>query len=491
MQHLPTTLPDFSQARLLVVGDVMLDRYWFGDTRRISPEAPVPIVNINNTDNRPGGAGNVALNIAALGANITLLGVTGNDEAAHTLTQLLTAATVKPDLHLSADAAATIIKLRVISRHQQLLRVDFEEKLLRAADKDQWIKRYQTHLLQTDLVILSDYKKGTLSDPQSLIQLARAANIPVLVDPKGTDFSIYKNATMITPNLKEFEAVMGTCHDEQDIIDKGRQLLEKYQIETLLVTRGEEGMTLITKESSAHLPAYAREVFDVTGAGDTVIAVLGTAIAAGASPLAAMALANLAASMAVAKLGAVAISTPELEAALMGNTQFSTGIMNDQQLLQAIQQVRAQGKKVVFTNGCFDIIHAGHVTSLQMAKQLGDYLIVAVNTDESIRKLKGPHRPINHLEHRMTVLAGLGMVDWVIPFADDTPNRLLQLLQPDLLVKGGDYRIEQVVGADVVHAYGGEVRIMNHGIRTSSSDIINKIHFDKNDDVVGKEEQHG
>lgn len=473
MQHLiPKLLPDFSRTSVLVVGDVMLDRYWFGDTSRISPEAPVPIVKIAGIDNRPGGAGNVALNMAALGAKVMLLGMTGRDEAAQTLSQQLTAAAVQHDL-CQLDNLSTIIKLRVISRHQQLLRVDFEEPIA-VPDKTILIERYKQHLAQAHLVVLSDYKKGTLSDPQTLIQLARAAHIPVLVDPKGSDFSIYRHANIITPNFKEFEAVVGTCRTEQDILDKGRALLAQYQIDTLLVTRGENGMTLIEREDSTHLPAYAREVLDVTGAGDTVISVLGTAVAAGMALLPATALANLAASLVVSKLGAAAVSLPELKVALTGKTSFMTGIVNQDQLLQAVKEARAQGKKVIFTNGCFDILHAGHVTCLEMAKQLGDFLIVAVNTDESIRTLKGPQRPINHLEHRMTVLAGLGMVDWVVPFAEETPENLLKLIQPDVLVKGGEYQLNEVVGADIVRSYGGEIRIIGNKIDSSSA-IIQRI----------------
>lgn len=470
---IPKTLPDFGRASVLVVGDIMLDRYWFGDTSRISPEAPVPVVKISHADHRPGGAGNVALNIAALGSPVTLLGLTGQDEAGHILDQQLTAAGVAHDL-CKLKTLNTIIKLRIISRHQQLMRLDFEEKIA-PADTTLLTAHYKKHLAQASLVILSDYNKGTLADPQTLIKLAREANVPVLVDPKGTDFSLYQHADILTPNFKEFEGVVGNCHHEQDIIDKGRALIKQHQIGALLVTRGEDGMTLILPDATAHLPAHAREVFDVTGAGDTVIGVLGAAVAAGLDLLPATALANLAASLVVTKLGAATVSTPELQVAISGKTSYTSGIVNEEQLLQAVNEARAQGKKIVFTNGCFDILHAGHVTSLQMAKELGDYLIVAVNTDESIRKLKGPNRPINHLEHRMTVLAGLGVVDWVVPFADDTPERLLKLLRPDLLVKGGDYRLDQVVGADIVRAYGGDVRVMNHNIKTSSTAIINRL----------------
>ncbi|HEX4044268.1 MAG TPA: bifunctional D-glycero-beta-D-manno-heptose-7-phosphate kinase/D-glycero-beta-D-manno-heptose 1-phosphate adenylyltransferase HldE [Gammaproteobacteria bacterium] len=472
MQYLlPKTLPDFSQAAILVIGDIMMDRYWFGDACRVSPEAPVPIVNINNTDDRPGGAGNVALNISALGGQAILLGITGNDEAANLLAEQLSAANVQHDF-CRVDSLSTIIKLRVISRRQQLLRLDFEKKL--SANDETLIKRYKQYLKQVNLVALSDYNKGTLANPQLLIQLARQANVPVLVDPKGADFSIYKHANFITPNFKEFEAIVGPCNSEQEIIEKGRALLSNYQIDALLVTRGEDGMTLIDQQDSTHLPAYAREVVDVTGAGDTVIAVLGTAVAAGASLPIAAALANLAAALAVSKVGAATVSTPELQVSLSNSTNFTTGIVNEEQLIQAVKQAKAQGKKIVFTNGCFDILHAGHVLCLQMAKQLGDYLIVAVNTDESVQKLKGPSRPINHLQHRMIVLAGLGVVDWVVPFNDNTPERLLHLIQPDLLVKGGEYQLHEVVGADIVRAYGGEVRLLGDKISSSTS-IINRM----------------
>lgn len=326
-----------------------------------------------------------------------------------------------------------------------------------------------------NLVILSDYNKGTLSDSAALIQLARQAKIPVMVDPKSHDFSLYQYANIITPNFKEFETIVGRCRSEEDLLNKGRQLLSTYHIDTLLVTRGEDGMTLIDQKSVTHFPAYAREIFDVTGAGDTVIGILGASLAAGVSLHDSTALANLCASLVVNKLGAATVSIPEIEIALSGKTNFPSGIVNEEQLLHAAKQARAQGKKIVFTNGCFDIIHAGHVMYLQMAKQLGDYLIVAVNADESIRRLKGPNRPINHLDHRMTVLAGLGVVDWVLPFTDDTPERLLKLLKPDLLVKGGDYTLDSIVGADIVRAYGGEVRIMNHPINTSSSHILKQM----------------
>jgi D-beta-D-heptose 7-phosphate kinase/D-beta-D-heptose 1-phosphate adenosyltransferase len=472
MTHLE--LPQFNQASVLVIGDVMLDRYWFGDTARISPEAPVPVINIKQMSERPGGASNVALNIAALGTRITLLGIAGNDDAARILADQLVATGVDSQIQY-IDTIPTITKLRVISRHQQLIRLDFEEKFP-AFDSETLINTYKKALANVNLVILSDYGKGTLQATPEFIRLACEANVPVLVDPKGTDFTIYRHANLITPNLKEFEAIVGPCLTEQDIIRKGQDFLQQHHIDALLLTRGERGMTLLQKDQDEmHLPAHAREVFDVTGAGDTVIAVLGSALAAGASLPTATQLANLAASLVVAKLGAATVSTPELQAALTGTTSLTRGILNDEQLVFAINQARQRGKRIVFTNGCFDVLHAGHVTYLQQAKQLGDHLIVAVNDDASISRLKGPGRPINNLEQRMAVLAGLSDVDWVVPFSDDTPKRLLKLLQPDILVKGGDYTIDQVVGAEIVLAYGGDIRILGVVKDLSTTAIIDRM----------------
>ena len=467
-------LPDFTNAAVLVVGDVMLDRYWFGDAGRISPEAPVPVVKVKQIDDRPGGAGNVALNIAALGAQVTLIGVTGDDEAARILSEQLTANGVNSQVQHIANIP-TITKLRVISRHQQLIRLDFEEKFP-AFNSSSLLEIYKKALAKADLVILSDYNKGTLIAPEQFIELARAANIPVLVDPKGTDFGIYRGCDVITPNLKEFEAIVGVCQSEYDLVQKGQQFLHEKNIRALLLTRGEQGMTLIqTDHEETHLPAHAREVFDVTGAGDTVIATLGAAMAAKSSLTNAMGLANLAASLVVAKLGAATISAPELQVAINSSGETGGGILNDEQLLLAVNEARLRNKKIVFTNGCFDILHAGHVTYLQQAKQLGDYLIVAVNDDDSITRLKGPGRPINSVEQRMAVLAGLGVVDWVISFDDDTPKRLLKLLQPHILAKGGDYTVDQVVGAEIVLAYGGDVRVLGIIKGVSTTNIIDRM----------------
>ncbi|MDH4570189.1 bifunctional D-glycero-beta-D-manno-heptose-7-phosphate kinase/D-glycero-beta-D-manno-heptose 1-phosphate adenylyltransferase HldE [Pseudomonas sp. BN414] len=467
------SMPRFDQAPVLVVGDVMLDRYWHGGTSRISPEAPVPVVKVEQIEDRPGGAANVALNIAALGAPAMLVGITGVDEAADSLTDSLNAAGV--DVHFQRLAEhPTIVKLRVMSRHQQLLRMDFEEAF--GTDAEALAVQVERLLPQTRVLVLSDYGKGALKNHQVLIQAARRLGVPVLADPKGKDFSIYRGASLITPNLNEFEAIVGRCADEAELVAKGAALMQELELGALLVTRGEHGMTLLRPGHSAlHLPARAREVFDVTGAGDTVISTLAAALAAGEELPQAVALANLAAGIVVGKLGTAAISAPELRRAVQREQGSERGVLSLDQLLLAIEDARAHGEKIVFTNGCFDILHAGHVTYLEQARAQGDRLVLAVNDDASVSRLKGPGRPINSVERRMAVLAGLGAVDWVVSFPEDTPERLLGQVKPDVLVKGGDYGIDQVVGADIVRAYGGEVRVLGLVENSSTTAIVEKI----------------
>ena len=467
------TMPRFDQAPVLVVGDVMLDRYWHGATSRISPEAPVPVVRVEQHEDRPGGAANVALNLAALGAPAFLVGVTGEDEAAASLADSLGAVGVTTRFQRIAGQP-TIVKLRVMSRHQQLLRVDFEEPF--RTDAEALARETEALLDQVRVLVLSDYGKGALKNHQALIQAARKRNIPVLADPKGKDFSIYRGASLITPNLSEFEAIVGRCQDENELVAKGLKLLGDLDLGALLVTRGEHGMTLLRPGHPAlHLPARAREVFDVTGAGDTVISTLAAAIAAGEDLPHAVGLANLAAGIVVGKLGTAAISAPELRRAIQREEGSERGVLSLDQLLLAIDDARAHNEKIVFTNGCFDILHAGHVTYLEQARAQGDRLIVAVNDDASVSRLKGPGRPINSVDRRMAVLAGLGAVDWVISFPEATPENLLTQVKPDVLVKGGDYGIDQVVGADIVKAYGGTVKVLGLVENSSTTAIVEKI----------------
>lgn len=471
---MPLTVPRFDNAAVLVFGDVMLDRYWQGSTSRISPEAPVPVIKVENIEDRAGGAGNVALNIAALGAPVALFGLTGHDEAGMALATRLRSADVDCHFHIANDHP-TITKLRVVSRNQQLLRMDFERPFAASAAAE-LVRRAEPAVSACKVLILSDYAKGALVDPQPLIQAARAAGVPVLVDPKGSDFQRYRHATLLTPNLSEFETIVGRCADERELVSKGQALMQQLALGALLITRGEHGMTLLQPgQPEFHLPAQAREVFDVTGAGDTVISVLAAALAAGESLPDAVSLANIAAGIVVGKLGTAAVSAIELRRAVQREQGRVRGAMNLEQLRAAVEDARLNGEKIVFTNGCFDILHAGHVGYLQQARALGDRLIVAINDDASVTRLKGSGRPINSVDRRMAVLAGLEAVDWVISFDGDTPESLLHELKPDVLVKGGDYLKAQVVGWEIVEGYGGEVKVLSFFDDLSTTGIVNKI----------------
>jgi D-beta-D-heptose 7-phosphate kinase / D-beta-D-heptose 1-phosphate adenosyltransferase len=463
----------YQSIHILIIGDVMLDSYWHGNTSRISPEAPVPVVHIKEQEERPGGAGNVALNIRALGAQVTLLGVTGTDETAHRLLTQLNAKGIHCAFTQLADKP-TITKLRVLSQHQQLIRLDFEDRFTQF-DTQKLCEQMYSQLDQVDAIILSDYDKGTLAEPAPLIRYARAANKPILVDPKGGDFSKYQGATAITPNLAEFEAIVGPCSTLTQLVEKGEALCQQLDLEALLITRSQEGMSLLRQgHSPLHLPAHTHEVFDVTGAGDTVISVLTAVLAAGEDWVTATAHANLAAGITVTKLGASSVTLAELEQAL--HKQDGKGIYDVVTLQSAVKAAQAKGEKIVMTNGCFDILHAGHIQYLTQARQLGDHLIVAVNDDDSVRRLKGNKRPINALEKRMAVLNALECVDWVIAFSEDTPKALICHILPDILVKGGDYTVPEIVGSDCVLAQGGQVLSLDYLEGCSTTQLISDIN---------------
>lgn len=467
-------LPTFGDARVLVAGDVLLDRYWHGATSRISPEAPVPVVRVTGDEERAGGAGNVALNVRALGAPATLMGITGRDDDAGRLGRLLDGAGVTADM-VRVEGHPTITKLRVISRQQQLIRLDFEDGFPAQA-ADGLAERFAGAVSGARVAVLSDYGKGALARIPAFIEAARAAGVPVLVDPKGTDFERYRGATLITPNLSEFEAVVGPCAGIEDIESRGAALMRDLALEALLVTRGEHGLTLLRGDAPPlHMPARAREVFDVTGAGDTVIAVLAACLAAGSSMAEAAATANVAAGIVVGKLGTATASPHELRRALHEADEGGYGVMTRETVAQAVADARAHGERIVFTNGCFDILHAGHVAYLNEIRRLGDRLVVAVNDDDSVRRLKGPGRPVNGLEDRMSVLAGLAAVDWVVPFGEDTPLEVIRDLAPDVLAKGGDYRAEDIVGYEDVTRAGGRVVVVDYREGRSTSGLIERI----------------
>jgi len=466
------TTPEFGAARIIVIGDVMLDRYWSGQALRISPEAPVPVVKVKAIEDRIGGAGNVALNIAKLGGKVTLLGVVGNDAESEILKQLLEAEGVDCDFVVE-KSLRSICKLRVMAQHQQLIRLDFEDTPIKF-NRDALNKTLIKHLPGKDVVVFSDYGKGTLADVSAYIIAAKQAGVKVLVDPKGVDYARYAQADLITPNLAELQAVVGACENEQQLIEKGTALLVRYQIPALLLTRGEAGMTLIQNDQVHSLPAQAKDVFDVTGAGDTVIAVMALGVSLGMPLAESMYLANLAGGIVVGKLGTSTVSLQELMRAMHGERDSLYGIVSEDELAKLFARAKAHDEKIIMTNGCFDLLHAGHVTYLEQAKALGDRLCVAVNSDASVKRLKGESRPINGLQERMTVLAALACVDWVVAFAEETPERIYCKLLPDVIVKGGDYSPDQVVGGDCVINAGGEVKILQFVDGQSTTAMINK-----------------
>lgn len=468
------SIPDFSHARVLVAGDVMLDRYLFGATGRISPEAPVPVVHVRKAEDRPGGAANVAVNLAALGARTLLLGLVGEDDEAAVLERLVSQHGIECRFSKSAGRP-TITKTRVQSRGQQLIRLDREEPAGGGVSRG-ILETLAAALKEVQAVVLSDYGKGALAQAAELIQACREAGRPVLVDPKGTDFDRYRGASLLTPNQSEFEAVAGATASDAELIERAERMVRDLDLEALVVTRSEKGMLLVQAGGEpVLLTTQAREVFDVTGAGDTVIATLAGALASGSALQDAAALANLAAGLVVRKIGVASVTPSELQVALHRRGQGGRGLVSEPELLSQVEEARARREKIVMTNGCFDVLHAGHVAYLEEAKSLGDRLVVAVNDDDSVRRLKGESRPINTLPDRMAVLAGLAAVDWVVPFSEDTPARLIGTVLPDVLVKGGDYRPEEIAGAKEVLANAGEVRVLAFREGHSSSRIIERL----------------
>jgi len=468
-------IPQFSKAKILVIGDVMLDRYWTGTTQRISPEAPVPVVKVNTSEDRLGGAGNVAANIARLGAQAELIGAIGDDDAGTTLEQLADEQQIIQKL-IRITGRPTVTKLRVISRHQQLLRMDFEQP--NNLDDPLLITREaENHLADVQALVISDYAKGSLSDCSTIIQQANQREIATIVDPKGISWDRYRGATLITPNLSEFQLVAGTCSTDADIVEKARTLCSEFELGGILITLSDRGMMLVPAVGEfLQIATQAREVFDVTGAGDTVIGVLAASLAAGSSVTEATRLANAAAGLVVGRLGAASVTAEELgQALLYSGVGLNQGVLDQNELANQLGAARQRGERIVFTNGCFDILHPGHIKYLEAAAKLGDRLIVAVNSDESVSQLKGPERPINNLADRMAMLAALGSVDWVTSFNEDTPAILIKHLQPQILVKGGDYKVEDIAGSETVIASGGEVKILPFEEGYSTTSLLDRV----------------
>jgi D-beta-D-heptose 7-phosphate kinase/D-beta-D-heptose 1-phosphate adenosyltransferase len=449
MTDLAVLVPKLAGARVAVVGDVMLDRFVYGEVERVSPEAPIPVLRITHESTMLGGAGNVARNLQAIGAASHIVSVVGDDEAGREIDALCRRDGIAANLSTEAGRRTTV-KTRYIAGGQQLLRTDLETEAKIVS---------LGAIPAADAVVISDYGKGVVT-PELVRQLV-AAKAPVVVDPKGADWSRYRGATLITPNRRELaEASRLAAGTDAEIVAAARHMIASTGIASVLATRGADGMTLVTAREATHLPAQAREVFDVSGAGDTVVAVLAAGIAAGIAPAAAAQIANVAAGIVVGRSGTAVAYAEEIVAALREGG--GTKLVGRAQALERIADWRRRGLKVGFTNGCFDLIHPGHVSLLAQARAACDRLVVALNSDASVTRLKGKGRPVQDQAARAAVLSSLADVDLVVAFGDekrenDTPIVLIEAIKPDVLVKGADYTEDKVVGADIVRSYGGKV----------------------------------
>ncbi len=438
--------------RVLVVGDLMLDTYHIGSVKRISPEAPVPVVQVKRSYSVLGGAANVARNLIGLGAIPSVVGVVGDDVNGKTIRDMFTELNI--DCALSHSDAPTITKTRIIGNDQQVVRIDFEQDNAAIGEEieQEILCAIEQRVAACDIVVISDYGKGLCTKKlcRAIIDAARANGKATVVDPKGTEWEKYRHATIVTPNLKELSdvAVCEIHNEDKQIESIATSLIQRYQIDSLLVTRSEKGMSYIAPNHNIVIETEAREVFDVSGAGDTVVATLAAALGASLSINDSIYLANKAAGVVVGKMGTSPILFQELKEELMIQDDSSDKILSEERLSNLMHLLRFQKSRVVFTNGCFDILHRGHVTYLEKAKSLGDILILGLNSDASVRRLKGEGRPINDEVARATVLAALRSVDYVAIFDEDTPYNLIKAIRPDILVKGGDYAIEEIVGRE-------------------------------------------
>ena len=475
-------VPDLARARIAVIGDLMLDRFIYGDVERVSPEAPIPVLQVDRTAEMLGGAGNVAANVASLGAHVLLVGLVGEDEAGAAVRRLVGGVPRAKAALVTRESGPTTVKTRVVARRQQVIRLDCEcVAPLSPREEDAVMSALEAAIGEADLLLLSDYGKGVLLGEMTgkAIRTARDRGKPVIVDPKGRDYSCYRGASLITPNMSELHHATGVSLDsDEDVVSAARVVARAHSIPAVIVTRGAQGMSIVTGTTAMHLPTVARAVFDVSGAGDTVAASIAIAIAIGMDLEEAARLANAAAGIVVAKLGTSQVTPAELAASLRHQALGT----NDAKIVLAEEAVahvwswQAQGLKAGFTNGCFDLVHPGHIALLRQARAACDRLIVAINSDESARFLKGPTRPIQTELARAAVLACFDLVDLVVIFRDPTPLALIEALRPDVLVKGADYSLDQVVGAEVVQSYGGRVLLaaLNQGF--STSEMISRIN---------------
>lgn len=474
-------LARLSGLKALVVGDLMLDEYVWGRTERISPEAPVQVVDVVRDDLRLGGAGNVIKNLVVLGCQIQVVSALGNDEDGRTLRRMFKEAGIGTDGIVADPKRTTSRKTRILASNQQMLRIDRESRNpVDAPVEKELAARIRDAADGCQVILISDYLKGVLTDNllQEIFAVGRATRIPVVVDPKGNDYAKYRGATLLTPNRKEAQTASGIAIvDEASLNKAGRMLRRTLDLDALVLTRSEEGMSLFLRENrEIHLPTEAREVFDVSGAGDTVLALLGIGLGAGLSVEKAAQMANLAAGIVVGKVGTSTVTPEEiLDVASRQHSDTDLKIKGRDILSMLLERERERGRRIVFTNGCFDLLHVGHVKYLQKARSLGDLLVLGLNSDASIRRLKGPKRPLIGEEERAHLMAALKCIDFVVIFDEDTPLELIGVVKPHILVKGGDYTPEGVVGKDLVESYGGRVAIIPFVDGKSTTNVIETI----------------
>lgn len=479
MDNLKQILPRLKGKKILVFGDLMLDEHIWSKVSRISPEAPVPIADVSNINHVPGGCGNVAANVAALGGIPFLVGIIGNDSSGHKLRKALSDSKIAIK-HIIVDAKRpTILKSRIIAGSQHIVRIDREDRTVLSPDLINTItKRLHNLIPKVDAIIISDYGKGAVTEKtaQLAIGLARQYKKPVAVDPKGANYSKYKGATIITPNLREAAiATRNVVLDEKSLIKTGKTLRQTTKIDYVLITRGRDGMSLFSKDKIIYIPAIPREVYDITGAGDTVIATLSLAMCAGASMINAAMLANTAASVVVGKISTAPCFKDELEQALEGHEPITRKIKLRLEISDIVKRLKIEGAKIIFTNGCFDLLHLGHVRYLREAKKLGDILIIGLNSDDSVRNLKGKDRPYISEMERAEILASLECVDYVTIFSEQRPDNLIKLVKPDIHVKGGDYKANQLPEKKLVESLGGKVVVIPPIKGKSTTNIVARI----------------
>jgi D-beta-D-heptose 7-phosphate kinase / D-beta-D-heptose 1-phosphate adenosyltransferase len=477
VNSLLAVLERYAGLRIWVIGDLMLDEYVMGAVERISPEAPVPVVRVRDTEHRLGGAANVARQVAALGAHVSLAGVVGEDAPGDDFLRLCAASNIDTRAVVRLPERRTTRKLRVLGHSQQLLRLDWEDAKPCSPQITVRMVSKLTDGTRPDAIILSDYAKGVLTPETIAAITGLRGTAPVVVDPKHRDFTRYRGATTITPNLRELEAAAGQTLDPDDgaaIAAAARPLAVAAGLEAMVVTLGDRGMLIVPADGqTTAVPATQRAVYDVTGAGDTAISVLTLSLAAQAPLLAAAQLANAAAGVSVGQIGAVAVDAASIRDAIAAHPDSK--ILGRDDLAARAATWRMAGKRIVFTNGCFDLLHAGHLSLLSQSAKLGDVLVLAINSDASVRRLKGPERPLVPQEDRAAVLAALGFVDAVTIFDEDTPLEVLQVVRPHVLVKGGDYKLEQVVGRELIEATGGRVILVPLTPEKSTTALVEKI----------------